>query len=38
LRRNGDPEDVAETVLFLCAGPSFLTGQVIRVDGGKAIT
>ncbi len=37
-RRNGDPEDVARTVLFLCAGPSFITGQVIRVDGGKSLT
>jgi pteridine reductase len=37
LRRNGEPEDVAGTILFLCAGPSFLTGQVIRVDGGKSI-
>ena len=38
LRRNGSPEDIAQTVLFLCAGPSFLTGQVLRVDGGKALT
>lgn len=38
LRRNGSSEDVAETVLFLCAGPSFMTGQIIRVDGGKALT
>ena len=36
-RRIGSPEDVAETVVFLCAGPSFLTGQVIRVDGGRSI-
>lgn len=38
LKRNGDPEDVARTVLFLCAGPAFLTGQVIAVDGGKSLT
>jgi len=37
LKRNGDPEDVARTVLFLCAGPAFLTGQIIRVDGGKSL-
>jgi len=37
LKRNGDPEDVARTVLFLCAGPPFLTGQVIRVDGGQSL-
>ncbi len=36
-RRNGDPSDVAATVLFLCAGPAFLTGQIVRVDGGKAL-
>jgi pteridine reductase len=37
LRRNGKPEDIANTVLFLCAGPSFITGQVLRVDGGQSI-
>lgn len=37
LRRNGDPSDVAETVLFLCGGPSFITGQVVHVDGGKSL-
>jgi pteridine reductase len=37
LRRIGSAQDVAETVVFLCAGPSFLTGQVIRVDGGRSI-
>ena len=38
LLRNGSPEDIAQTVLFLCGGPSFLTGQILRVDGGKALT
>jgi pteridine reductase len=36
-KRIGSVEDVAATVLFLCAGPAFLTGQVIRVDGGRSI-
>jgi pteridine reductase len=38
LKRNGSPEDVAGTVLFLCGGPSFMTGQVLRVDGGVTLT
>jgi pteridine reductase len=38
LRRNGDPADVAAAVVFLCAGPSYVTGQVLRVDGGKSLT
>lgn len=38
LKRNGDPDDVARTVLFLCAGPAFITGQTIAVDGGKSLT
>jgi NAD(P)-dependent dehydrogenase (short-subunit alcohol dehydrogenase family) len=37
LQRNGEPSDVAATVLFLCTGPSFMTGQVLRVDGGTSL-
>ena len=37
LRRNGTPEDVAQAVLFLCSGPAFITGQILRVDGGQSI-
>ena len=36
-KRVGSPEDVAATVVFLCSGPAFITGQVIRVDGGRSI-
>jgi NAD(P)-dependent dehydrogenase (short-subunit alcohol dehydrogenase family) len=36
LRRTGKPEDVADAVAFL-AKSEFITGQVIVVDGGRAI-
>jgi len=36
LRRAGEPEDIAETMLFLCAGAGYVTGQTILVDGGMA--
>lgn len=34
LARFGKPEDVAEAILFLAAAGSYITGQVISVDGG----
>ena len=37
LDRLGEPQDVAATVLFLCAGPSYITGQIIDVDGGQGL-
>ena len=37
LQRQGDPEDVARTVLFLATGPTFITGQIIAVDGGRSV-
>jgi pteridine reductase len=33
----GTPADVVQTVLFLLAGPRYLTGQIIAVDGGKSL-
>jgi pteridine reductase len=36
-KRIGSPADVAATIVFLCGGPAFITGQVIRVDGGRSI-
>jgi len=37
LQRLGQPEDVARTVVFLCAGPSYVTGQILQVDGGQGL-
>ena len=36
LKRPGTPEDIAEVMLFLCAGGAYLTGQTLLVDGGMA--
>jgi 3-oxoacyl-[acyl-carrier protein] reductase/pteridine reductase len=37
MRRNGSIEDVAQAVLFFAAGPHFVTGQVLAVDGGLGL-
>ena len=37
-KRLGDPADVAEAVAFLAAGPGYVTGQVLAVDGGRSIS
>jgi 3-oxoacyl-[acyl-carrier protein] reductase/pteridine reductase len=38
MRRNGTAEDVAQAVLFFAAGPAFVTGQILAVDGGLGLT
>jgi pteridine reductase len=38
LGREGTPEDVAELVHFLATDASYITGQIIRLDGGRSIT
>jgi len=37
MQRNGTAEDIAEAVLFFAAGPHFVTGQVLAVDGGLGL-
>ncbi len=36
-QRFGRPEDVAEAVRFLVTGPTFVTGQILAVDGGRSL-
>lgn len=36
LKRQGSPSDIAQTVLFL-ATQSYITGQIIAVDGGRSL-
>jgi NAD(P)-dependent dehydrogenase (short-subunit alcohol dehydrogenase family) len=38
MRRSGAAEDVAAAVVFFATGPSFITGQVLAVDGGLGLT
>lgn len=35
--RNGTAEEVAQAVLFFATGPSFVTGQILGVDGGLGL-
>lgn len=37
MKRNGSVEDVAAAVLFFAAGPQFITGQLLAVDGGLGL-
>jgi NAD(P)-dependent dehydrogenase (short-subunit alcohol dehydrogenase family) len=37
MRRNGTADEVAEAVLFFAAGPEFITGQILAVDGGLGL-
>ena len=37
LGRFGRPAEVVESVLYLAAGSGYTTGEVIRVDGGRAL-
>jgi pteridine reductase len=35
LKRLGNPEDIARTILFLIQDADYITGQIIAVDGGR---
>ncbi len=37
LRRPGDPDDIAGCVLYLLRDASYVTGQIIAVDGGRSV-
>lgn len=37
LKRQGSPQDIARTALFLAKDAPYITGQVIAVDGGRSI-
>ena len=37
LSRLGDPEDIAAIAYFLAIEASYMTGQVIKVDGGRSL-
>lgn len=37
LKRVGEPDDLARTILFLMQDAPYITGQVINVDGGRSI-
>ncbi len=37
LKREGEPADIARTVLFLLRDAPYITGQTIAVDGGRSI-
>ncbi|MBL6945522.1 MAG: SDR family oxidoreductase [Rhodospirillales bacterium] len=32
----GSADEVAETIVFLCAGGGFMTGEVLTIDGGRS--
>lgn len=37
LKRAGEPDDIARTVLFLVRDAPYVTGEIIAVDGGRSV-
>jgi 3-oxoacyl-[acyl-carrier protein] reductase len=37
LKRAADPDDVADSVIYLATGTTLTTGQVLVVDGGRTM-
>lgn len=37
LKRKGDPGDIAKTALFLISDATYMSGQVLTVDGGRSL-
>jgi NAD(P)-dependent dehydrogenase (short-subunit alcohol dehydrogenase family) len=37
MQRNGTGDDVAAAILFFATAPTFITGQVLYVDGGLGL-
>nr|BAL52731.1 short-chain dehydrogenase/reductase [uncultured Chloroflexota bacterium] len=38
ISRLADPQEVAETLLFLLSGPAYITGEILHLDGGRHLT
>ena len=38
LKRPGDPVDIASTIYFLAEESGYITGQIVRVDGGRTVS
>ena len=37
LKKMGNAEDIAKTVVFLIEDASYITGQILNVDGGRKL-
>jgi pteridine reductase len=36
MQRSGSPEDIADCITFLIRDASYITGQIITIDGGRS--